>query len=181
MENYDKPIINYRTIVFFIFQFINKGITKRKERLMKKYLVLAMVLGVLAGNTAFADTESKGIAVVDIQKVVMNSAKVKQLEADRIKQDEDLQKFLLNAKKSVDTEKDETKKKTLQEKYNNELNQKLETAKKDVIKRTQSIEAEILSSIEKEAKAMGYDMVISKSTVLYGGADITDDIIKKVK
>jgi len=146
---------------------------------MKKLLVMVMFLGILTGGAAFSQTN--GIAVVDVQKVVMNSAKVKKLEADRMKQEQDLQKFMMDAKKSMDAQKDEAKKKELQEKLNKELSQKLSTTRKDVIERTKTIENEILDSIQKEAKKMGYDIVISKTSVLYGGNDITEDIIKRVK
>ena len=147
---------------------------------MKKSLISALILGLLiTGTTVFA--EDKGIAVVDVQQVVMNCAKVKKLEADRIKQEQDLQKFVTNAKKAVDAEKDDTKKKNLQEKFNKELNQKLSAQKKEVMERTLDIEKEILTSIEKYAKTSGYTMVIQKGSVLYGGTDITDEIVKQVK
>ena len=94
---------------------------------MKKQFVTLLALGLLFGTTSVfaAETLSKGIAVVDVQKVVMNSAKVKKLEQDRIKQEQDLKKFLTDAKKKIDAESDETKKKALQEKYNKEVSQKL--------------------------------------------------------
>lgn len=148
---------------------------------MKKSLISALILGLLITGTAVFSAESKGIAVVDVQQVVMNSAKVKKLEADRIKQEQDLQKFLTNAKKAVDAEKNNAKKKALQDKYNKELNTKIDTQKKVVMERTLTIEKEILASIEKYAKEAGYDIVIQKNSVLYGGHDITAEIIKKVK
>jgi outer membrane protein len=145
---------------------------------MKKNLITLVILGLLiSGTTALAE----GIAVVDVQKVVMNSAKVKKLETDRIKQEQDLQKFITNAKKAIDAEKNADKKKDLELKYNKELSQKLSTQRKDTMDRTLGIEKDILVVIEKEAKALGYDMVIQKSSVLYGGNDITEEIIKHVK
>jgi len=148
---------------------------------MKKNLITALILSVfITGSYVFA-AETKNIAVVDVQKVVMNSSKVKKLETDRIKQEQDLQNFVINAKKTVDAEKNETKKKALQEKYNKDLNAKLTQQRNQVLTQTASIEKDILAAIEKSAKSMGYDMVIQKGSVLYGGNDITDAIIKQVK
>ena len=41
--------------------------------------------------------------------------------------------------------------------------------------------ASISSTIAAQAKAKGYDIVLAKSTVLYGGEDITAEIAKIVK
>ncbi|MBR1753441.1 OmpH family outer membrane protein [bacterium] len=150
---------------------------------MKKQFVTLLALGLLFGTTSVfaAETLSKGIAVVDVQKVVMNSAKVKKLEQDRIKQEQDLKKFLTDAKKKIDAESDETKKKALQEKYNKEVSQKINSQRKDVATKTQNIETDILNAVQKHAKANGYDVVITKGSVLYGGDDITEEVIKQVK
>lgn len=148
---------------------------------MKKSLISALILGLLISGITVFSAEVKKIAVVDVQQVVINSSKVKKLEADRVKQEQDMQKFVTNAKKAIDNEKNEAKKKTLQEKYNKEIGQKLSAQKKDVLDRTAAIEKDIMFAIEKQAKAMGYDMVIQKGSVLYGGDDITGQIIKLVK
>ena len=44
-----------------------------------------------------------------------------------------------------------------------------------------ALDSSISQQITNKAKADGYDLVLSKSTVLYGGKDITADIIKVVK
>lgn len=47
--------------------------------------------------------------------------------------------------------------------------------------RLQTVEKSISDTIAQQAKAKGYDMVISKGVVLYGGNDITADVSKAVK
>ena len=44
-----------------------------------------------------------------------------------------------------------------------------------------AIDASISKQIETQAKAQGYDVVLSKGVVLYGGKDITSEIVKVVK
>ena len=39
----------------------------------------------------------------------------------------------------------------------------------------------IATTIDKEAKSQGYDIVLAKGAVLSGGTDITDSITKLVK
>ena len=45
----------------------------------------------------------------------------------------------------------------------------------------QAIDKSITATIAQEAKAQNYNLVLSKSSVLYGGDDITASIAKNVK
>ena len=58
---------------------------------------------------------------------------------------------------------------------------KREANAKDYAKKLSEIDKNISATIEAQAKANGYDLVLSKSTVLYGGEDITAEIAKVVK
>ena len=73
--------------------------------------ITTLLLGLLlTSGTAFAaNTESKGIAVVDVQEVIMNSAKVKALETERFKQEKELKNFIIKARETVDAEKNDEK------------------------------------------------------------------------
>ena len=44
-----------------------------------------------------------------------------------------------------------------------------------------ALDSSISQQINDKAKADGYDLVLSKGIVLYGGKDITSEIIKVVK
>ena len=85
------------------------------------------------------------------------------------------------AKSEVDAQTDINKKKALAQKYEKEFATKREAAAKDYAKKLQTIDANISSVIVKQAQTMGYDVVLSKTSVLYGGDNITDTIIKNVK
>ena len=73
------------------------------------------------------------------------------------------------------------KKQELSVKYNKQLNEKREKIAKEYMAKQQKIQDEISKIIADQAKAKGYDIVVSKGVVLYTSKDITDDVIKAVK
>ncbi len=146
---------------------------------MKKIiLTAAIILGLSSVNAAFADTK---IAIVDVQAVVAQSQQVKALKKEQQAKIQDLEKWLKTVNEDVAKQQTEEGKKKLTAKYNAEFAKKKETIVKDYTARLQTIEKSISDTIAQQAKAKGYDMVISKGVVLYGGEDITADITKVVK
>ena len=85
------------------------------------------------------------------------------------------------ARKDVATITDANKKKAAEEKYNKELIAKKEAMDKNYAEQLKAIDESISQQINTKAKADGYDLVLSKGIVLYGGKDITPEIIKIVK
>ena len=136
--------------------------------------------GVTFANFAMSDVPSK-IAVVDVQQVVNSSSQVQALKKEHQAKAKDLISFVEKARKDVAATTDPKKKQALEEKYNKELVAKKEKMDKEYASKLKSIEDSISKVIAEQAKAKGYDMVITKGIVLYGGNDITSDIIKAVK
>ena len=66
-------------------------------------------------------------------------------------------------------------------KYDVELAKKREANTKDYTKKLNEIDANVSQVITNYAKSKSYDMVLAKSNVLFGGIDITTEIIKLVK
>ena len=147
---------------------------------MKKALtavLLSAALGV--GNLAMADTV---IAVVDIQALVNKSSQVQALKKENEAKAKDLQKWLSTAQADIQKQQTQEGKEKLAKKYDEELKKKQETIKKDYAQKLQAIDKSMTAVIVNEAKAKGYDMVITKQgDVLYGGLDITKDLMKSVK
>ena len=52
---------------------------------------------------------------------------------------------------------------------------------KEYSTKLQAVDKSITSQIGQQASALGYTMVISKGSVVYGGDDITDAVIKVIK
>ncbi len=143
---------------------------------MKKS-VLALLLGVIMVSNSVIAAEN--IAVVDLQKIVSNSAQVKQLKQEHAKKMEELNKIVVNARGEISNTTDSAKILQLEEKYTNEFNSKKAALEKDYSTRLSAIEKNIKDEIAKKAQQDKYDYVFAKSVLLYGGKDITNDI--KVK
>lgn len=148
-----------------------------------KYIALglsAFIIGMSVNNFAISNVPNN-IAVVDVQKVVASSAQVKALKADREAKLKDLAAFVNTARANVSKEKDAAKKKALEDKYNKELNTKRNAIQKDYTTKLANIDKSISAVIAQKAKAANYSMVLAKGVVLYGGQDITAEILKSVK
>lgn len=149
-----------------------------------KFLTVAAVafaIGLSANNFALSDAAQYKVGVVDVQKVVASSAQVKALKAEQRKRVDELGAFVKKAKTDLANQKDATKKQALEEKYNKELVAKKQAAEKDYAKKLVEIDKNITATIQKESKSKNYDLVLAKGTVLYGGEDMTETIIKSIK
>ena len=142
---------------------------------------IAFVLGCGFNTMAISGNALNKVAVVDVQKVVSQSSQVKNLKTEQEKKKTELIQFMNKAKADVDAQTDVDKKKALAQKYEKELISKREAAAKDYAKKLAAIDASITGVIEKQAQELGYDVVFTKNSVLFGGDNITDTIIKNVK
>ena len=89
--------------------------------------------------------------------------------------------FVDKARKEVAATTDVKKKQALEEKYNKELNTKKVAMDKNYSDKLNAIDTAISKQIENQAKLGGYDIVLTKGVVLYGGSDITEAVKKAVK
>ena len=121
------------------------------------------------------------VAVVDVQKVVAKSAQVKALKKEEEAKRKALADFIKKAGESIKKEQNVEKKKALASKYEKELQAKRDANAKTYSTKLEAIDKSINASIVQQAKAMGYDLVLTKGVVLYGGDDITEAVLKVVK
>lgn len=142
----------------------------------------AFVIGMSVNNFAMSDVPSNyRVAVVDVSQVVASSAQVKALKAEQQKKATEIVKYVEKARKDVAAVSDATKKKALEDKYSKELMTKREKLEKEYTAKLTAIDANISKTIETQAKAKNYNIVLAKGVVLYGGDDITAEITKVVK
>ena len=141
--------------------------------------VFAVLLGLSFGSSAMA--EGFSVAIVDVPQIVNASAKVQALKKEQQAKAEEIVKFIEKARKDVSSITDANKKKAAEEKYNKELLAKKEKMEQDYAAKLKELDASISQQISAKAQADGYDVVLSKGIVLYGGKDITAEIIKVVK
>lgn len=150
-----------------------------------KFLTVALVafgIGLSVNNFAMSNVPANfKVAVVDVQKVVANSAQVKALKTEQAKKGQELAKFIETAKAALDKEKDPKKKQALEAKYNKEFQAKREAIAKNYETKLLAIDKNILTVIDTNAKKSGYNLVLAKGVVLNGGTDITATISQQVK
>ena len=148
-----------------------------------KVLVLAVsafMVGFSINNFAMSDVTSK-IAVVDVPEVVNSSTQVKALKKEQEAKAKEIVAFVEKARKDVAGTTDVKKKQALEDKYNKELKIKKEAMDKNYATKLSAIDKSISDQVASQAKAGGYDIVLAKGVVLYGGFDITEAVKKSVK
>ena len=144
---------------------------------MKK-IFIALTCVLMFSQVSFAECN---IAVVDLQKVVDNSAQVKTLKNEHTAKINELNGIITKAQEEIAKQTDTKKIVEIQDKYKNQFNNKKSEIDKIYSSKLANIETQIKSEIEKKAKADGYDFVFAKSVALYGGKDITSEISGMVK
>ena len=144
-----------------------------------KITAVTFLLSAFSINTAFA--KDLKVATVDVMQVVQKSPKINALKTERQNKTDDLLLFVKNARAGVEKETDPQKKKALEDKYNKELNLKKNAVDKEYAEKLSVIDKDITALIESKAKELGYDLVLSKNSVLSGGTEITSEIIKGLK
>ena len=145
---------------------------------MKKTLSLVLTLLLFATGAAMAEQK---IAIVDIPAVVAKSAQVQALKKEQQAKMQELEKWLQVAQTDVEKQQSKEGKEKLLKKYNADFAKKKEALAKNYQAQLQVIDKSITETITATAKAKGYNMVISKSVVVFGGDDITTEIQKAVK
>ena len=143
---------------------------------MRKILVLVLLL--FSGVSVFA---SEDIAIVDLGRLVEGSAQVRQLKQEHSKKVADLDRILVNARGEISNEKDPAKVLMLEDKYMKEFNTKREALEREYGNKISIIEKNIKDEVAKKAKKDVYEYVFAKSVVLYGGKDITTELINSIK
>ena len=121
------------------------------------------------------------VAVIDVQKVVNKSAQVQALKKEQEAKSKEIRNFIKKANDEIKAQTDEKKKQDLVKKYEKELSAKREANAKVYKTKLEAIDKTISATINNYAKTNGYDLVIVKGAVLYGGDDITQAVSKVVK
>lgn len=144
-------------------------------------LAIAFIMG-LSVNYAFSEVPvGFKIAVIDVQKLVLSSSQIKSLKTEQETKNQELIKFVKTARADVAKTKDNTKKKALENRYNAQLQAMKKSMDDSYKKKLNEIDAGITKVIQKTAQDEGYNVVLAKGAVLYGGTDITSEIQKVIK
>lgn len=145
-------------------------------------VVIAFALGLITNNFAMSKSPADfKVGYVDVKQVVSSSKQVQALQAEEVQKNNQLKNTIKNAQNEIAKQKDEKKKQELIKKYENDITYIKNTNDKKYAKKLNEIDKSISKTIQEKAKSAGYDLVLSKTVVLYGGDDITAEIAKAVK
>ena len=137
-----------------------------KNRKIAFVLVAIFALALLLGGCGAANT----VGVLDVQKVMTESPKVKQLQEQ------------LNTKAKELSDQLEKDKATMSA---DEFQKRQETVYGEFMKTKQDLESQIDASIKQTLEQMMKDkklgVVIYKNSVAAGGVDITEEVINKMQ
>ena len=154
------------------------GGTMKTKIIVALSVMLAFTVGYSINNIAISNTApAYKIATVDIQKIVANSAEVQTLQKEQTIQMQNMQKIVDKARAEISKEKDPQKASQLEDKYRNELNQQKLALDQSYNNKLTSIDNKIKTAVVEKAKSMHYNVVLPKNTVLFGGDDITEQVM----
>lgn len=131
---------------------------------------LAMSAGGFGSSVASAAASESAIGVVNYQVLVSQSPRLEQVRDDMQKAISDTRmEFDAKSKNMNDEEK---------ERYYKQLQERLGNKEKELM---DPLLEEINATIKKIADKKGLKVVVDKSTVVYGGTDITEEVAKALQ
>jgi outer membrane protein len=153
---------------------------------MKKLLALglaAVTAGIVSTQSAMAAAPSLGY--VDTAKVFSSYGEAKRAQDQFRQKAEDYQEELAKRQKQIEDARKAGKSDADLQKMMKDAEQDLMPQKKAVEeldrKLSTQIKGKIESAIAAAAKAKGISAVVDKQVILYGGTDLTNDVVKRLK
>ena len=149
----------------------------------RKLLLTILALFTICGVSANLKVQAQDfkVAIVDVQQIVTNSQNIQKITKDNQAKVEELIKYVEDARKDLTSITDPAKKKAAEEKYNKTFKEKKEKIDKDYNAKLKEIDESITKEINSYAVNNGYNLVLPKGISLYGGEDITNQLMKNIK
>ncbi len=123
----------------------------------------------------------KKIGVIDVQKVVASSKEVERVKKEHETNKKLLVSYIKLSAEKMNNEKDPKRKEEMKKQFTNELTAKKESMDKVYAEKLIKINNDMNVQVSKLAKERNYDLILTQEAVLYGGDDLTKDLIRLVK
>lgn len=153
----------------------------KKNLLTLALCAFAFGLGFGANNIAFSNINPAKVAYVNVPKLLAASKTLKAAQDAQMKQTKDMLTWYDKASADIQKQTTEAEKEALIKKYEAQLTQKKKTIKDAYAKKVNQVDTQLDTAITTKAKAMGYNLVFRKDALLFGGTDITNEILPLVK
>lgn len=151
-----------------------------KNKKVVRFVSLAVAVVFLLGVGAIAVTQSGGKVASAASSSstigVVNSNSIFQQHPDLAKIDQQMQAEVDQAKKDFDSKTANMNDKEKQD-YYGQVQQRLQLKQQELVA---PVRDQIDGAIKSVADAKGLTVVLEKGSVVYGGQDITDDVVKKL-
>ena len=118
---------------------------------------------------------------VDVNKVVAASKAVEKANKERAAEKKKIIKFIEESANKMNKEEDEKKREVMKNQFDLDLTAKKSEMNKSYGEKLMKINNDINAELIKIAKDKDYQLILTKDAVLYGGDDLTQDLIKVVK
>lgn len=118
---------------------------------------------------------------VDVNKVVAASKAVEKANKERAAEKKKIIKFIEESANKMNKEEDEKKREEMKNQFDLDLTAKKSEMNKSYGEKLMKINNDINAELIKIAKDKDYQLILTKEAVLYGGDDLTQDLIKVVK
>lgn len=154
---------------------------------MKKSLVtlvlcsFAFGLGLGLNNLAISANNAPKIGYVNVSKLLASSKVLKAATDQREKDTKAMLSWYNTASADIQKQKTPSAKQALVKKYEAELTKKKKTIRDAYSKKVVEVDKQLDTVITQKSKALGYTIVLRKDSVLFGGDDITNQIVPLVK
>lgn len=154
---------------------------------MKKNLLTLLLcsfafgLGFGLNNVAFSDVAPIKVAYVNVPKLLAASKTIKAAQDTQLKQTQEMLKWYDSASAEIQKQTTKAAKDAMIKKYEAQLTQKKKTIKDGYAQKINQVDSQLDTAITTKAKAMGYNLVFRKDALLFGGTDITNEILPLVK
>ncbi len=154
---------------------------------MKKNLLtlvlcsFAFGLGFGINNIAVSENTPQKIGYINVGKLLAASKVLKTAETTRANQTKDMLKWHDTASADIQKQATPQSKEAAIKKYEAQLTQKKNSIKDAYAKKVSEVDNQLSSVINQKAKELGYDVVLRGDAVLYGGTDITAQVLPLVK
>jgi Skp family chaperone for outer membrane proteins len=142
---------------------------------MKKFFNVLLVLAfVLCSNVA---AMADNIGVIDITQVWEKYDASVKIDKAADAKDVELEKYLLEKKRLIAEGSSPVERKNLEDTYAKEFQLKVETTKKWYADEQKKLEDSVMCAIKQVATQKNLGVVLNKKTTVYGGVDITNDVL----
>ena len=153
----------------------------RKNFIVLVLCTLAFGAGIGINNIAMSNVDTIKIAYVDINKLISKSNVIKQANIAREAQTKQMLEWYDSANNDIQKQQDSQSKQTLIKKYEAQLSQKKKSIKEQYNRELKSADSQMEAVVAQKSKELGYTYVFKKDALLFGGEDITTQILPLVK